>query len=144
MCIHTYQYIYIHVYICTYTYISIYIYAPTYYGLIPATSSSLQVTSPAGLQERAEAGDPKAMVLLSSGMLATFGRALDLGKTYAINHPFYSSYGDLDDGLFFVLSTLALPSFFGGLFQLGFVEGDVLVIRVFVCFFSASWGLVNR
>lgn len=80
---------YIHICICTYTYISNYIYicyAPTDYGLIPATSSSLQVTSPAGLQERAEAGDPKAMALLSSGMLATFGRALDLGKTYDLCH----------------------------------------------------------
>lgn len=76
------MYTYVHIHIL------VYIYAPTYYGLIPATSSSLQVTSPAGLQERAEAGDPKAMALLSSGMLATFGRALDLGKTYAINHPF--------------------------------------------------------
>lgn len=60
----------------------------------------------------------------------------------------YSSYGDLDGLVFnlcFIhLSTLALPCFLGGLFQLGFVEGDVLVIRVFVCFFSATWGLVNH
>ncbi|CAL1140054.1 unnamed protein product [Cladocopium goreaui] len=45
---------------------------------ITAAGAAYQVTSPAGLQERAEAGDPKAMVLLSSGMLATFGRLQEL------------------------------------------------------------------
>eukprot|EP00435_Cladocopium_sp_Y103_P030880 s599_g7.t1 len=45
---------------------------------ITAAGAAYQVTSPAGLQERAQAGDPKAMALLSSGMLATFGRLQEL------------------------------------------------------------------
>ena len=45
-------------------------------------SVSNEVTSPAGLQERAEAGDLKAQELMSCGMLATFGRGtVKAGKT---------------------------------------------------------------
>lgn len=42
-----------------------------------------QVVSPAGLQERAAAGDPKAKALLSSGMLAAFGRSSDVSECWS-------------------------------------------------------------